>query len=175
MSLKNLIRKTLQKFNYEVRKFPGSSFTPVSVFDLSVHFLMASKTSNMSFIQVGANDGLYDDPIRKFVLNYPWTGVLIEPQPEVFLRLVKNYEHLKSRLAFENLAVSPDKLSIQLFQSPNYSLADTDHKAAVVSTDRKITARQLGLPPKELITCSVPCTSLDAVVKKHEITNLDLL
>jgi hypothetical protein len=47
--------------------------------------LIASRGAKISFIPIEANDdGIYEDSIRKFVLNYFWTGVLIEPHPEVF-------------------------------------------------------------------------------------------
>lgn len=43
--------------------------------------------SPVTFIQVGANDGFYHDPLHKFIRMYGWKGVLLEPQPSVF----KNY------------------------------------------------------------------------------------
>ncbi len=35
-------------------------------------------------IQVGANDGINNDPIHKFIKRDKWNGVLLEPQREVF-------------------------------------------------------------------------------------------
>jgi FkbM family methyltransferase len=43
--------------------------------------------SPVTFIQVGANDGFYHDPLHKFIRMYGWKGVLLEPQPSVY----KNY------------------------------------------------------------------------------------
>lgn len=40
--------------------------------------------SPVTFIQVGANDGFYHDPLHKFIRMYAWKGVLLEPQPAVF-------------------------------------------------------------------------------------------
>ena len=50
------------------------------------------------FIQVGANDGITGDDLRKYILKYQWHGILVEPVPYVFDRLIKNYkevEHLE--------------------------------------------------------------------------------
>jgi FkbM family methyltransferase len=43
--------------------------------------------SPVTFIQVGANDGFYHDPLHKFIRMYGWQGVMLEPQPAVY----KNY------------------------------------------------------------------------------------
>jgi hypothetical protein len=43
---------------------------------------------------------LTDDPIGHYVTRYHWHGVLIEPQPQVFHQLLKNYEH-ERQLTFE--------------------------------------------------------------------------
>src|SRR5262245_57869066 len=62
----------------------------------------------VSFIQVGASDGLRRDPIREFIVRDNWTGVMIEPLPRVFALLKANYAHLRARrdLVFENAAIS---------------------------------------------------------------------
>lgn len=44
---------------------------------------------NVKFIQIGANDGITDDPIRKYILNHNWKGVLVEPNASVFESLKK--------------------------------------------------------------------------------------
>jgi hypothetical protein len=59
---------------------------------------------NPFFIQIGANDGMYDDDLRKYILDYSWQGVLVEPQPGPFARLVQNYRG-HSGLRFENAAI----------------------------------------------------------------------
>jgi hypothetical protein len=37
----------------------------------------------VSFIQVGASDGLRRDPLREFIVRDNWTGVMIEPLPRL--------------------------------------------------------------------------------------------
>ena len=41
------------------------------------------------FIQVDANDGKSGDPIHEHVMALKLRGILLEPQPDVFLRLKK--------------------------------------------------------------------------------------
>lgn len=53
-----------------------------------------SKTkASITFLQIGANDGFIYDPIQKFIKRDNWSGVMLEPQPEVFHQfLVKIHE-----------------------------------------------------------------------------------
>ena len=43
-----------------------------------------SKKSDLTVIQIGANDGITHDPIHKFIKRDNWQGVLLEPQSNVF-------------------------------------------------------------------------------------------
>lgn len=45
---------------------------------------------NGTFIEVGAHDGLFQSNTKLFEEAYGWTGVLIEPSPSLFPKLVKN-------------------------------------------------------------------------------------
>ena len=49
------------------------------------------KKDDFFFIQVGANDGLMCDPIRQFIVKHSWGGILVEPVPDYFELLKKNY------------------------------------------------------------------------------------
>jgi hypothetical protein len=47
----------------------------------------AAGASTPTFVQIGANDGMGDDPVRRHVFEDGWVGVLVEPLPDVFERL----------------------------------------------------------------------------------------
>jgi len=61
--------------------------------------------SAIKFLQIGANDGLRNDPIREHILRNQWDGVLVEPIPGIFEILVNNYNKLPE-LEFVNAAIS---------------------------------------------------------------------
>jgi FkbM family methyltransferase len=44
----------------------------------------SKKHSTVTFLQVGANDGLIHDPLHKFIKRDNWSGIMLEPQPDVF-------------------------------------------------------------------------------------------
>ena len=61
----------------------------------------------VTFLQVGASDGLRWDPIRSFIVRDAWDGILVEPLPSVFDLLQSNYGYVKkSKLVFVNAAIS---------------------------------------------------------------------
>jgi FkbM family methyltransferase len=69
--------------------------------------LSRERGGRLSFIQIGANDGLRNDPVREFVVRDGWHGVFVEPLPTVFAELKKNYPGSRfAGLHFENVAVS---------------------------------------------------------------------
>ena len=66
-----------------------------------------SHNRNIAFIQIGANDGLRNDPVREFIVRDRWRGILVEPVPSVFDMLQNNYAYLSNpELKFINAAIS---------------------------------------------------------------------
>jgi FkbM family methyltransferase len=59
----------------------------------------------VTFLQIGANDGVHWDPLYKYVRSRMWRGLMVEPNPPVFQLLKENHSHSKSQLTFENVAV----------------------------------------------------------------------
>ena len=50
---------------------------------------------DMVVLQIGANDGIQDDPLHQFILNNKCEAHLLEPVPRYFKDLVKNYKKAK--------------------------------------------------------------------------------
>src|SRR5918997_825947 len=57
------------------------------------------------FVEVGSNDGHAHDHLRDLIKSGRWTGVMVEPVPEIFERLKRNYGGVEG-LALENAAVA---------------------------------------------------------------------
>lgn len=69
-----------------------------------------SDHGQITFIQVGASDGLRWDPLRKHIIKNRWQGTFVEPLPPVFELLKNNYRYLTKRqnLTFVNAATSSE-------------------------------------------------------------------
>lgn len=168
-----LIRKFARSAGYQVQKYPVSGFTPAPVFDIVVRLLMSMQGPELRFVQVGANDGTFGDPLRKYIVKWPWRGILIEPQPEVFKKLRENYAAFRERLIFENLAIGHGR-SLTLFVGPE-GLSGSDYSSTVASARPRTIARQLGTRVENLRELIVPCVTLEELVAKHAFTEIDVL
>lgn len=67
--------------------------------------LLMRGSKDFFFIQVGAFDGVSQDPITRYIDQFNLRGILVEPQPEPFARLARNYRD-HHRLALVNAAVA---------------------------------------------------------------------
>jgi FkbM family methyltransferase len=167
--MKDWVRTAARRRGYEIRKAPFPNFQAVSVYDLALHYLIATRGTQLTFIEVGANDGISDDPLREFILKYHWKGVLIEPQPAVFETLKRNYAGKDDGISFENVAISSNPAPLEL-----YRLCSTS-PSSVASSNPKIAAKQLQVKAHELEKIMVPTTKLDDIVAKYGMNSLDIL
>jgi FkbM family methyltransferase len=71
---------------------------------------ISSELPEINFIQIGSNDGLSGDPLREFIVSSSkWRGAFVEPVPQLFSQLRRNYSYLdRKELTFFNVAVSRD-------------------------------------------------------------------
>ncbi len=62
-----------------------------------VHFMqkvlhaLARTVTDIRFLQIGGMDGKRFDPVYAFVKHYRWSGVILEPLPDLFAALRTNY------------------------------------------------------------------------------------
>lgn len=75
----------------ELRKAPARQISQLPFFNLAIGALMQVSSKPFRFIQVGANDGIHGDPLRAYIERHHWHGILVEPQPDVFARILENY------------------------------------------------------------------------------------
>jgi FkbM family methyltransferase len=64
-------------------------------------------TSDVFFVEIGAMDGVSFDPLYQYVIRYGWRGLLIEPLPDIFEQLRRNYDG-RPGLSFENVAIADE-------------------------------------------------------------------
>lgn len=134
-----------------------------------------------TFVEIGANDGDQHDPLRDLILGRAWTGVMVEPVPEVFDRLRGNYAHL-DRVHLENVAIAERDGSMPFF-----------HLAAVQDPEREglprwydgigsfsreaVLGHREHIPDidRRLVSREVPCLSFESLCRRHGIDQVDLL
>jgi hypothetical protein len=107
------VKQLLEESGYRVSK-PG----PYSIFDFESFLLRHIEVhENLTYVQIGANDGILNDPMYKFVLKNSRrvTGYLLEPVPEIYEKLKLNYSAF-SNFKFFNLAIHEVNLTMKLYK-----------------------------------------------------------
>ncbi len=69
-------------------------------------------------IQVGANDGVMEDPVREIILELGLPSLLVEPSVAMFAKLVENYKGVGD-VQFLNAAVSDVPGQLDLWELPS--------------------------------------------------------
>jgi FkbM family methyltransferase len=184
--MKRLIRRMVFKYDL-LFQFYYTYFYKPSNNSIQQYIDNLSRSKEIFFIQIGANDGMYSDPIYKFIRRDKWKGVLIEPQKKIFARLRYNYRKM-GNLFFENAAISDRNGEFPLYK---IAFTDADWASGISSfrkealenniksgyVERKARESGIPLPPREEFICTeiVNCITFNDLVAKYNPDRIDLL
>lgn len=89
--------------------FSEKGYLPQKIDNIQLVFEQLSKSRDeVLFLQIGSNDGISGDPLYRFINDYNWKGILVEPVPFLFEKLERNYIDKKENLIFLNIAISAE-------------------------------------------------------------------
>lgn len=115
----------------------------------------------LSFVQIGANDGIDSDFVRDVVFRYGWVGVLVEPIPAVMQQLKKNYEG--ASVQFEEAAIVENVTDEEV--EFNVCVDKTVSSALEVAHEKTIAEQAKGRIEKIM----VQCMTYEQLVAAYEI------
>ena len=134
------------------------------------------KQGQVTFVNIGANDGLSGDHLREFIIRSGWKGLLIEPVPFVFERLCKAYHGVRG-VSFEQAAIAAvDGTATFWFLKKNDQLAPGYDQIGSFSRDYLLRHDEMfpGLEPF-ITSTAVPCLTLAGLFRKHGLSQVDLI
>ena len=185
-----IVQKAVNSLGYNFAKVskvirkPIDNYPFIDLLDLVIEDYIR-QNQDVFLIQIGANDG--NDNIRRLVQKYHWQGVLVEPQPHVFKRLVDNYAG-EPQLSFENSAIAQRDGTITLytFRDDDIPLPSWFHESASFERQRLVSFlnywrrvdKALNLPKdadRVIKATSLPALSVTTLLKKYGIAKVDLL
>lgn len=131
----------------------------------------------ISFVQLGAHDGLTNDPLHEYVVSRAdWSGVVVEPVPEHFAALQETYASATKRVSFERAVVGNVSGNVPFYRlrdvaglAPALRQVGSLSRAHVEQYAREISA------PDAVIEEEVASTTLGALLAQRQITRIDLL
>lgn len=75
------------------------------------------KDGKLKFLQIGAMDGVSHDELNSYIQCFDWEGVLVEPLPDMFDKLISNYDQ-KYGLQFECSAITETDGETEIHRVP---------------------------------------------------------
>jgi hypothetical protein len=76
--VKRLIKVMLHSVGLDPVRYVAEFERPVDILTLVVEKYLETQKP-FFFVQIGANDGIQDDPLRKLILRHKFCGLLVEP------------------------------------------------------------------------------------------------
>jgi FkbM family methyltransferase len=128
-------------------------------------------------VQVGANDGVANDPIRQIIRQFALPALLIEPLPDRFEQLVENYKN-DTQVICERCAIDITDGYRTMYrispQAQHYPVWAQGLATFDLPTLLKVRA-ELPDVADSIEQLEVPTSRLDSLLTKHKIESLLLL
>lgn len=151
--------------------------------------LFSKSREQVTVVQIGANDGINNDPIHKFIKRDNWHGVLLEPQKYVFEKYLKPlYRKTKSIVPLNAALDTNDgtkpiyKISISNSRwatgltSFNKSVLEEAIRSGYIEKQAVKEGCQLPANSEDIIAEeSVECICTESLVKKYRLDKIDWL
>lgn len=170
--VKEFLKRCIDRCGYRVSQVTNTEFFQ---FESLLYHRMAM-VERFEFIQIGAGDGITNDPIHKFVSRNRkhLRGVVIEPLPDVFKKLCKTYQG-SSTITPINCAIHNTSKEMSLYRvDPSQLDKVPDFATGIASFDEHHHERT-NIPSKLIVAEKVPCFTLRQIVEQYEFKHLDLL
>lgn len=134
---------------------------------------------DFSFIQIGANDGISNDPFREFILQDVARGVIVEPQSNEFYKLKNNYIRKEGKIHFENCAISYTHKQITIFVVDEDFLKisrDAESLSGVASFEKDHVLKHIGINNEKYVkSINVPCKTIEDLQSEHSFKSFDCI
>jgi FkbM family methyltransferase len=137
-------------------------------------------------VQVGANDGVYVDPLHKLIKSNPrWRGMFIEPLDEAFEQLLATYRDENRRFIFEQTAIAEsdeDRMfyyfSLETIRREGWPDAangvSSFSYAHVFGHVNKLRSTLTRAPEEYVSARRVRCQPLMSVLDRHSVNHIDV-
>ena len=145
----------------------------------------ACRTPDFFFVNIGANDGVTNDPIHPFLDEYGWRGLAVEPDPDVFETLRANYQRYP-HVVLERAAIVREPAPLFRIGAGPFDRAPWMTQISAVSEARvrevvDLLRRHEGLGPipdgieHHIERIAVPCLTFQDLVARHAVDRIDYL
>jgi FkbM family methyltransferase len=167
------VRHQLRSRGFDIVRYALPVEAPVDLLSFFVRSLKMSKQT-LLLVQVGAHDGVMQDPVRQLVSRLGLDAVLFEPLPDAFARLSTSYASIPSaRLV--NAAIARADTTLPLFRIR--ADAPFGDWAQGIASFNRFHFRRFDVPGLDQYVeeISVPCLSWQTAGRNYGLANCDVL
>jgi FkbM family methyltransferase len=135
----------------------------------SLRYVVANElitNPRMTFLQIGAFDGIGEDDLRELVTTHNLRGIMVEPQPAAFACLQKTYRNQR-QVTLLQAAIAESEGTRDLY-------CHRSHASMAASFDRQH-LRKHGIADRDIVAQPVPCHTIESALRVGGLTNVDLL
>jgi len=125
--------------------------------------------NHFSFILAGAHDGISHDFIFTFLKQRKISGIAIEPQPELFEKLVSNFSFSKNVFTV-NKALHPHLKEVYLYRVDPLKLTGLPDWADGIASLDKLHHQRSGIPSELIQKINVPADDLMSIIRDKGFT-----
>jgi FkbM family methyltransferase len=170
----NKLSDFLGRRGYVITRVPFDEGTPIDLRGLLANSIHKRKRS-FAVLQIGANDGVTNDPIHQLVLSRGWNLCAVEPMPGPFQRLQANYRGMPNVTCLQ-CAVGPidDELKLYTLASPRVHSVD-DHLSSFSIDILRKHWRSIPNLERRITTKTVKCLTLRSVIQQSSLHEIDML
>jgi FkbM family methyltransferase len=174
--MKAMIRNSLARADRTIIRLPQPLIMSCDrqlAVSLKMAVAEALDGADVSFLQVGAFDGMTNDDLFPLVRKHHYRGVALEPQDFAFKKLQAAY------------AAEPQVLPMHAAldwtcgQRSMYSVRDSqnaaDRSPQYASFDRNVVLKHEGIQASDITESLVECITIDEVRRRSGISQFDLL
>ena len=128
-------------------------------------------------VQIGANDGRSGDPLLEAFSRTRWSGLLVEPVPHLYERLVARYGD-RPGVRLERAAVSTNDGEAPLYRLRSVPGETPEWFDQLGTLNRDVLLKHRSSVPdieSLLVEERVPTVRLETLLARHSVSRLDLL
>jgi FkbM family methyltransferase len=140
-------------------------------------FKMAGEANIKTFVQIGSNDGLKNDPLHWYIKKNNWKGILVEPDKANFTKLRDNYSQVNG-LHFENAGIGPERGEMIFYRLKDITNSEPGWYDQVGSFDKETFIKNIEHGKelnKRITTDSLPVITFYDLLQKYNYREIDLL
>jgi FkbM family methyltransferase len=171
MSLKPLVKNLIRRTGFDVVRYQPEFHRPPNLLAPLVRDHLA-EGRDFFFVQIGAHDGVLDDSLKDLIRQHRLRGLLVEPLPDVFETLRRNYAD-QPQLMFARVAITTNGVEPYLYRVRQGS--SVHQFSQVLASFNRDHLLKEGVPDSDIERIVVPTTTLKDLLCTHGVRDVTLL